>query len=400
MAKIHRNLSRQHDFAVSALGKQALDRNRVIFGNRALDDLRRDLFFLHVRQQIAQGFDGEFQRQRTTAQLRIGDHAGEGSFEFTDVADHMLRDELYDLIVHVEVVETSAVAQNRDSRFNIRRLDIRNQTPLKTGAQALFQTADFLRRTVGADDDLFVCVMQRVEGVEKLLLHGLFLCDELHVVDEQHVYIAVALSKLQPLIQLNRRDELVGEGFAGDVHDPRGGIVSLDRMSDGVHEVGFAQTHAAVQEQRVVCRGGVLRNRERRRVRKVVGAADHEGFKRILRVERKDVDGFRADGVDIDIPVFRQDDLDVADGLVCGLDRVPEILKIEVFERFLNVRRGHFQNENILLEREGYDHVDPGVKGQSRHLRTDIFPCGRPNRLQLIHSAIPPILKYIIAKME
>ncbi|MPM49506.1 hypothetical protein SDC9_96236 [bioreactor metagenome] len=108
----------------------------------------------------------------------------------------MFRDKLNNLVVHVEIVQPGAVAQNGDSGLNIRRLNVRNQTPLKTGAQALFQTGDFLRRTVGTDDDLLIGVVQRVKSVEKLLLHGLLFCDELNVVDQQHIDIAIAFSEL------------------------------------------------------------------------------------------------------------------------------------------------------------------------------------------------------------
>ena len=186
--------------------------------------------------------------------------------------------------------------------------------------------------------------MERVEGVEKLLLHGLFLGDKLHVVDEQHVDIAIALAKFETFVQLDCGDKLVGEGFAGDVHDPRGRVVSLDRVADGVHQVRFAQSNASVQEQRVIGCSRILRNSERRGVRKMIGPADHECFKRIFRVQCKYIDGFRADGIDIDVAIFRQDDANVRDGFVCRLDRVTQIIKIEVFQCFLDIRRGHFED--------------------------------------------------------
>lgn len=113
------------------------------------------------------------------------------------------------------------------------------------GAKTLFQTRNFLRRTIGTDD-LFVCVVQRVEGVEKLLLHGLLLGDKLNVVNQQYVDVTIALAKLEAFVHLNRGDQFVGERLTGHVHNPRGRIVSLNRVADGVHQVGFAETHAAV----------------------------------------------------------------------------------------------------------------------------------------------------------
>ena len=49
-----------------------------------------------------------------------------------------------------------------------------------------------LRRPVAGDDDLLVGVVQRVEGVEELLLRLLLVLQELDVVDEQDVDVAVA----------------------------------------------------------------------------------------------------------------------------------------------------------------------------------------------------------------
>ena len=56
-------------------------------------------------------------------------------------------------------------------------------------------------------------------------------------------------------------------------------------MADGVHQMGLAQTHAAVDEQRVVGLGGHLRHGQRNRVGKTVAAAHHKGVKGILGVQ-------------------------------------------------------------------------------------------------------------------
>ena len=76
VAKVHRYLSWHNDFAVSALGEQAFERNGVILRNGALDNLWCDVLLANVRKQVSQGFHCQFQRQRTAAQLRIGNDAG------------------------------------------------------------------------------------------------------------------------------------------------------------------------------------------------------------------------------------------------------------------------------------------------------------------------------------
>ena len=51
---------------------------------------------------------------------------------------------------------------------------------------------ELLGRPVGGDHDLLVGVVQRVEGVEELLLGLLLALQELDVVDQQDVDVAVA----------------------------------------------------------------------------------------------------------------------------------------------------------------------------------------------------------------
>jgi hypothetical protein len=85
------------------------------------------------------------------------------------------------------------------------RLDVRNQTPFEPGTKALLQTRNFFGRPVGTDDDLLAGVVQRIEGVEKLLLDGLLFCNELKRRRSAVLPLAVALSELKALIHLGWR---------------------------------------------------------------------------------------------------------------------------------------------------------------------------------------------------
>ena len=148
--------------------------------------------------------------------------------------------------------------------------------------------------------------MQRVKGIEKLLLGGLTLADKLHVVDHQNVHVAESSAKLQALVLLNGVDKLVGEGFAGNVHDGGVFIVLLHIVADGMHQMGFAKAHAAVDKQRVIGCAGVLRHGLSGSMRKVVRGTDHKAVKGIFRIQRIDVDGLAVLGTDVFIPVLRK----------------------------------------------------------------------------------------------
>ena len=67
---------------------------------------------------------------------------------------------------------------------SFRGLHVGNQPPLEPGSQSVFEGGELFGRAVGRDDDLLVGVVQRVEGVEELLLDTFLALDELDVIDE------------------------------------------------------------------------------------------------------------------------------------------------------------------------------------------------------------------------
>ena len=114
--------------------------------------------------------------------------------------------------------------------------------------------------------------MQRVEGVEKLLLRALLAGQELDVVDQKNVRLAVALAELLHRCRLDGGDRLVREFFTIHVDNVEIRVVLLDLNFDGVQQVRLAQTRRPVDEQRVVRAGGVrghgLRSGKRKLVRR------------------------------------------------------------------------------------------------------------------------------------
>ena len=70
--------------------------------------------------------------------------------------------------------------------------------------------------------------------MEELFEGGLLAAEELDVVDQEDVDLAVASV------------EFVGEFLRCDVADLEGGVLDEGVVADGVQEVGFAQSAAAV----------------------------------------------------------------------------------------------------------------------------------------------------------
>ena len=115
-----------------------------------------------------------------------------------------------------------------------------HRAAFEAAAQAVLEGGDVLRRTVAADDDLLLHLVQRVEGVEELLLSSVLACQKLDVVDEQHINAPVAhtdfgrpvLDTIEATISFRMNfSEVTYATFALR-------SVLADRMTDRMHQVG------------------------------------------------------------------------------------------------------------------------------------------------------------------
>ena len=129
--------------------------------------------------------------------------------------------------------------------------------------------------------------------MEELLLDAFLAFDELDVVDQQHVDVAVTALEGRLAVVTQRVDEVVGELFGGDVLDPHAGEQPLGVVAGGVQQVGLAEPGLAPDEQRVVGAGRRLGDGERGGVGEPVGGADDEGVEGVAPVEA-DVVGRRS----------------------------------------------------------------------------------------------------------
>ena len=122
-------------------------------------------------------------------------------------------------------------------------------------------------------------------------LDGLLLVpDELDVVDEQDVELAVAPVeglhlRVVRLVEADRVDELVRELFGVDVADLQVGHHRQRVVADGLEQVRLAQPGIAVDKEGVESGARGFRGGQRGGVRKTVRRADDEGIEGELRVE-------------------------------------------------------------------------------------------------------------------
>ncbi len=144
-------------------------------------------------------------------------------------------------------------------------------------------------RTVTADDNLLLRVIQGIKRVEELSLGPFLAGNELDVVNQQHIHAAIPLAELQNPVVPQRIDHFVHEALRRHVGEFQPAVMPQHVVANRVHQVCFAQTHPAIDEQRVVRARGGLGHGPARRIGKLVGGADDEGVKRVARTQAGDV---------------------------------------------------------------------------------------------------------------
>ena len=188
-------------------------------------------------------------------------------------------------MIQRNALEVGLLLEDRDSRLDVGRLDVRDETPLEAVSEPLLQVGDVLRHLVRGEHHLPTQLVQCVEGVEELLLRALASREQLHVVEDEHVDTTEALLELAHAIMAERADQVVDEGLRRQVADLQRGLLLLDLMADGVGEMRLAESDAAVDEERVVVVAGLARDRLGGGVRELVGRPDDEVRERVLAVQ-------------------------------------------------------------------------------------------------------------------
>ena len=153
----------------------------------------------------------QVQGQFLPAQVRIRVHAVPSPLEFTHVGWDGPGDRLDHILGDVPAGFLSFTAQNGKAGFIIGRLHVHGQPPLEARAQAFLQGGHCLGRTVGGDHDLLVLPMQGVESMEEFFLGGVFASDELNIIDQEHVHLAIFFAEGRGGFVADGVDQVVGK---------------------------------------------------------------------------------------------------------------------------------------------------------------------------------------------
>ncbi len=260
--------------------------------------------------------------------------------------------------MELDALGLGLAAQDGDLGLEVGRADVGDQAPFEAAPQPLLQRLDVLGRGVAGEDDLLLRAVERVEGVEELLLHPLLVGQELNVVGQQHVDRAVLLAEARGAVEADRVDQLVDELLGRQVLDLQPAVLLADVVPDGVQQVGLAQAHAAVEEERVVAAPGLVGDGARGGVGELVRVADHEGVELVARLERRDprrgADAARRAVADREQHLVRRA-LQIGDGAI-------HHRPVDLFERGDEALIRSAQDEPALTLRLDGERAEPGAE--------------------------------------
>jgi hypothetical protein len=109
---------------------------------------------------------------------------------------------------------------------------------------------------------------------------------ELDVIHEQHVDVAVSLLEVVHLSGAQGGDEVVGELLGGDIAHLEARGLRQRRVSDGVQQVRLPQADAPVDEEGVVAVSRLVGHRDGGRVCELISGTDDEPVERVPVVQR------------------------------------------------------------------------------------------------------------------
>src|ERR1017187_8705611 len=224
--------------------------------SRLLVEIRLAMYSSASGGALSRSWTAFFRKMAMRVFRSEGGDPDQCAFELTDVGGNPARDVLKCLGRRVEPVLDGLLPQDGDAGLQLRRLDVGEQAPFEPAAQPVLEGHQPLGRPVARDDDLLAGVVQRIKGVEELLLGSLLVLQELDVVHQQHVDVPGPAPEAVLLAVPDHVDEVVGELLRAHVAHLDALIEALGVVADGMQQVRLAQAGVPVNKQRFIGLGG------------------------------------------------------------------------------------------------------------------------------------------------
>ena len=120
--------------------------------------------------------------------------------------------------------------------------------------------------------------------MKKFFLRTFLAAKKLDVVNAKQIRLAITFPEFDQVVVLDRVDEFIDEKLARKIDHLRVFLFRDHVLPDRLHQVRFAKSDAAINEERVIGARRRLCDRQRRRVRDLVVRSDHERFEGVARI--------------------------------------------------------------------------------------------------------------------
>ena len=173
-----------------------LGRDAVFLRDLLEDAVDRHSDRLSARHEICDRVLCELNRYRGPGQHTERAELLDRALHLSYVRLQVLGEEIDDVVRELYVHRRRLLFEYRGAQVGVRRLDVRRYAPFKSGLEPVLESLYVARRPVGRQDYLLVILIERVEGMEKLLLSRVASGDELDIVYQEYVDRPVLLSEL------------------------------------------------------------------------------------------------------------------------------------------------------------------------------------------------------------
>ena len=225
----------------------------------------------------------KLKRDRRAVCHRDSTNARECTFELTNVGVNLRRDIRRNVIWKIELMQARLRLHDCNTSFVARLVNTRDQPSCEAAHQSLLKIWNVNRSRIRTQHDLSTKLMERVEGVEELLLRLFVLGEEVNVVNHQTITCAEPIAEISHSPSLHRFVEEIHECVAGDVAEPHFRIFQQERLANGLQQVCLAEAHTTMNEERAVRTTRLLHNSPRSSVCKLIAWSNDERIKGVVR---------------------------------------------------------------------------------------------------------------------
>lgn len=230
----------------------------------------------------------------------VAEEGVEQAFEFADIAVDVFGEVVKDILGEGEAHFLGFSQDDGAAGGGAGRFDADEQSPGEPTCEGIGEGVEFARGAVGGEDHLFLPGMEEVEEVEEFALRVGVRFEAVDIVDHDEIRLEEPVPERIDPSSINSARVLCRKEFRGKETDDFAGLCPGDFLDDGVEEVCFSLSDAAVEEEGVVFASIFERDRLGGGGGEAVCRSDGEGLEGHAWIGLEGGEGFVFGGVDFE----------------------------------------------------------------------------------------------------